>query len=180
MIDWAALASRWGLDGSEPGQRIHRKPPADGVVDTALDSRALKRLANGRRTTATITGMERVLALGMPTLNWDIQLQLDDGSTATARKDEVPPYAWWSAAVGASVPVAVDEQRPVEGLDRLAGGRRGRGVECGEADAPPAASIAAEVEQGSGEAARTAVAGAGRSAGPTPRRRSPPHVTWVR
>lgn len=110
VIDWPALAQRCGLAGPEPRQQLHGSPPADGILDTAHPNPVLRRLERGRRTTATITALDRVVVLGMPTVNWDVHLLLEDGTAATIAKDEVPPYAWFAAAAGAVVPVAVDER----------------------------------------------------------------------
>jgi hypothetical protein len=83
-------------------------PPADGIVDTALDARVQRHLKKWLPTPATIVSVQRCTMLGMPTLNWDVELRLPDGRSAMSTRDEVPSYAQWDAAPGAVVPAVID------------------------------------------------------------------------
>ena len=67
-----------------------RKPPADGVVDTALDARVQRHLKKWLPTPATIVAVQRCTMMGMPTLNWDVELRLPGERTAVSTRDEVP------------------------------------------------------------------------------------------
>lgn len=108
VIDWSTLATTWGLSGDAPGQRPQRDAPPDGIDERSLTDPERKLLEGGRRTTVTLVGLERVYVLGMPTLNWDVQVRLEDGVSTTVKADEVPPYAWWIARPGAVLPVVVN------------------------------------------------------------------------
>jgi hypothetical protein len=112
VLDWAALCARWGVDPSDVVQRTQRKDRPDGIVDRAVDVRTERRLAKRPRTTGTITDLRRVTILGMASSNWDIDLQLADGTRARSPKDSVRVYAKWVAAPGSVVPVAVDPAQP--------------------------------------------------------------------
>ena len=184
-IDWSAMAARWGIDAAEPGQRRHRKHPPEGIDDRDHPNATLRLLEHGRRSSATISSLERVFALGMPTVNWDLHLTLEDGSTAVRRKEEVPPFAWWCTAPEVRVEVAVDDRDPsrvaVDWAVLVQGAAPGR-VE----DAPPPNTLAAEVEAGL-RAAPTTTLDAGPSEDPRQtiaRTRDVGHVdatlrTWV-
>lgn len=152
VIDWPALAAGWDVVGAEPSQEIRsRKLPAEGIVDTSHLSKTLKLLERGRRTTATITSLERVSVLGMATVNWDMVLTLPDGTTATRRKEEIPPYAWWYTGVGTQVEVAVDEKDPSKvAIDWPALVLPTAGSVTAD-ERPPAGSVAAEVEASFGQ-----------------------------
>jgi hypothetical protein len=144
-LDWVAMCQAWGLDPSDVTQRLHRKPPDDGVLDTALDARVQKRLERGTRTTGTITALRRVSVLGMAADNWDVDLQLADGTVATSPKDAIPAYARWYAAPGLEVPVAVDPKDPAKAsIDWPAVAVAAAGSVRFD-EAPPAGSAAAEV-----------------------------------
>lgn len=145
VIDWPSLAARWNLGDGAPGQRTRRKVPADGVTDEALTSAAARALERGRRTTATIVALDRVMMLGLPTLNWDVHLRLDDGATVTSRKDQVPPYAWWLASSGALVPIGVDPRDPTRGAVDWAALTNAAAGPVGLDDQPPPGSIAEQV-----------------------------------
>ena len=77
-------------------------------MDTALDARVQRHLKKWTPTEATIVSLQRRTMMGMPTLNWDVELQLADGRTSMSTGDEVPSYAQWYAAPGAVVPVVID------------------------------------------------------------------------
>lgn len=161
VIDWPALTARWGVDAAEPGQRRHRKHPAEGITDRDHTNATLKLLDRGRRSTATIASLERVVVLGMPTVNWDVALTLEDGSTARRAKEEVPPFAWWYTAPGVRVEVAVDDEDPSRvAVDWAALALAAAGSVRAE-EAPPPGSLAAEVEAGLAAAAPTTAVGAG-------------------
>jgi hypothetical protein len=49
-LDWDAMAEAWGIDGASLSQDSLRRPPDDGVVDTALDARVQRHLAKWTRT----------------------------------------------------------------------------------------------------------------------------------
>lgn len=164
-IDWQALTARWGIDAAEPGQRRHRSHPPEGIDDRDHPNATLRLLERGRRTTATIAALERVFVLGMPTVNWDVHLTLEDGSTALHRKEEVPPFAWWYTAPGVRVEVAVDEGDP----SRVAVDWAALALAAGPPrvdDAPPPGTLAAEVEAGLAAATPTTPVGAGPSEDP--------------
>ncbi len=108
ILDWAAMAAAWGLDDDFLAQDALRKPPADGLVDTALDARVQRHLKKWSPVSAGIVSLTRKNVLGMPTLNWDVELELADGSRALSKNDEVPSYAQWWAAPGTVVPAVVD------------------------------------------------------------------------
>ena len=146
VIDWSSLASTWGLSDGAPGQRPQRDAPTDGIDERSLTSHQRKLLTQGRRTTGTITGLERCSVLGLPTLNWDVQLRLEDGTATTVRGDEVPPYAWWIARPGAVLPVAVepDDSSKVV-VDWAQATVTASSVPLGLDDQPPEGSIGAAV-----------------------------------
>jgi hypothetical protein len=108
IFDWPAMAAAWGIDDDFLGQDALRKPPADGLVDSALDARVQRRLKKWSPVSAKILSVTRTTAMGLPTLNWDVELELLDGSHALSKRDEVPSYAQWWAAPGAIVPAVVD------------------------------------------------------------------------
>lgn len=146
VIDWPILAATWGLTDGEPGQRPQRTAPADGLREGALTGPVLRALERGRRTMATIVALDRVTVLGMPTINWDVTLRLEDGTTLTCPEDKVPPYAWWSAFPGAEVPVGIDPKDPTRAaVEWPAVALIARTEPVGIHDVPPAGSIAEEV-----------------------------------
>jgi hypothetical protein len=145
VFDWAAMAAAWGLDPGSPNQKSRRKAPADGIEDSALDSRVQRRLKKWHADTATVVSVERCTAFGMATENWDVHLRLADGRTAMSAKDHVPFYAHWYAVPGASVPVAVDPGGPGQAVvDWVAVALAGTGQgPVAFDDPPPPGSIAA-------------------------------------
>jgi hypothetical protein len=107
VLDWPAMCALWGV-ADEPAQKRRRKPPENGVTDKAVDWADQRRLKKWTPRRATITGLSRRDSVMGPTLNFDVALQLDDGTQAVAGNTEIPFYAAWFAAPGAEVPVAVD------------------------------------------------------------------------
>jgi hypothetical protein len=87
---------------ADPGiaQKLRRKPPAEGVTDKTHKRRA-------PTTTAAIVRVTRRMSAFGPTEDFDIVLQLQDGTTVTA-KSEIPFYAAHRAVAGAEVPVALE------------------------------------------------------------------------
>src|SRR6478752_2091715 len=115
ILDWEAMRSAWGLEGQFLSQESLRKPPDDGIVDTGLDARVESHLKKWTPTEATIVAMQRCTVMGMLTLNWDIDLELADGTRCRSKRDEVPSYAQWYAVPGAVVPAVVNPKKPEEG-----------------------------------------------------------------
>lgn len=150
ILDWEAMRAAWGLDGQFLTQESLRKPPDDGIVDTALDSRVQRRLEQWTRTEATVVAIERRTSMGMPTLNWNIDLRLPDGSTARSTSDEVPTYAQWYAAPGAVVPAVVNPKNAGEASIDWPALALAQFDRAGFDDDPPDGSIAAELEAGRG------------------------------
>jgi hypothetical protein len=150
ILDWDAMADAWGLGDRSLFQESLRKPPPDGVEDTALDMRVERRLKKWAPTRATLASHARVSALGMPTLNWDLELRLPDGSTALVRKDEVPSYAQWFVAPGVDLPAVVDPKDPSRAAVDWPRFALDQFEHQGFDDDPPAGSIAAELEAARG------------------------------
>ena len=108
VFDWAAMAAAWGLDEESAGQDSLRKPPDDGIHDSALDARVQRHLKKWPPVSATIVSVTRTTMFGLQTVNFDVELELLDGSRSLSKRDEVPSYAQWWAAPGAVVPAVVD------------------------------------------------------------------------
>jgi hypothetical protein len=157
VLDWEAMRAAWDLGDQFLAQESIRRPPDDGIVDTALDARVQRHLKRWTPAEATITSLERRTVMGMPSLNWNIELRLADGSTAVSKSDEVPSYAQWYAAPGAVVAAVVDPKDtskasidwPAVALAELA--------EVAFDDDPPPGSIAAELEDSRGAGAVSAM-----------------------
>jgi hypothetical protein len=81
-------------------QKLRRKPPAEGVTDKTHKRRAAT-------TRGVIQSVSRRISAFGPTEDFDIVLQLQDGSTVTT-KSEIPFYAAGRAVPGAEVPVALE------------------------------------------------------------------------
>lgn len=163
VLDWQAMATAWGLGDGPLSQESLRRPPEDGVVDTALDARVQRRLRKWSPAAATIESLSRRSSFGVPTQNWDVTLRLGDGSVAVSGGDEVPSYAQWAAAPGVGVPVVVDPSDPSRAcIDWPAFVIAGADTADFDGD-PPAGSIAAEIE-----AARLGGATAAMSTPPPP------------
>jgi hypothetical protein len=116
VLDWDAMTTLWGIDAGMTTQRRQRKAPRDGIEEKALDMRVEKRLKTWTPGTATITRLEPVFAMGMATENWDVHLQLPDGTASLSARDNIPFYARWYAAPGTSVPVATDPADPTKAV----------------------------------------------------------------
>ena len=160
VLDWDAMARAWGLEGQFLSQESIRKPPADGVVDTALDARVQRHLKKWLPTEATIVSLQRCTTMGMPTLNWDVELRLADGRTAVSKRDEVPSYAQWDAAPGAVVPAVIDPKDPGRASIDWPAFALAQFDAVGFDDDPLPGSIAAEVEGARGTRDAPSVMGA--------------------
>ncbi len=150
VIDWPTMADAWGLDDGFVAQDSLRKPPDDGIVDTALDARVQRHLRKWTPTQATIISLTRRTVLGMATLNWDIELELADGSRALSKSDEIPTYAYWYAVAGAVIPAVVNPSEPSRASIDWPAFAQAQFDQVGFDDEPPAGSISADVEQGVG------------------------------
>ena len=148
ILDWPAMTAAWGRPDEVLAQDALKKPPADGVVDTALDARVQRHLQKWSPVSATIVGLIRTSAMGVPTLNWDIELELADGSHAVSRRDEVPSYAQWWVAPAAAVPAVVDPDDTSKASIDWPRFALARYEDVGFDDDPVAGSIAAELENG--------------------------------
>jgi hypothetical protein len=163
VLDWPAMAAAWGLGDGQLSQDSLRRPPDDGVIDTALDARVQRHLRKWTPTASTIESLSRRSMFGVPTQNWDITLRSADGSIAVSKADEVPSYARWAAAPGVSVPAVIDPSDPSRAaIDWPAFAIAGFDTAAFDDD-PPEGSIAAEIE-----AARPAGGVAAMSTTPTP------------
>jgi hypothetical protein len=146
ILDWNAMAVAWGLGDAFLTQDSIKKVPDDGILDMSLDARVQRHLKRWSPTEATIVALRRRSVLGVPTSNWDIDLQLSDGQPAVSSRDEVPSYAQWYAAPGAIVPAVIDPgDRSRASIDWTAFALS-RFATVGFDDAPPPGSIAAEFE----------------------------------
>jgi hypothetical protein len=143
VLDWPAMCARWGIS-AEPAQKRRRKPPPEGITDTAVDSGERRRLKKWTPRRATITGLtRRTTPFGLSD-NFDVALRLDDGAAATAARTEVPFYAGWLAAPGTEVPVCVDPKDPGKAVvDWAAAAREPIHRPGGLDDPPPEGSAAA-------------------------------------
>lgn len=163
VLDWPAMAAAWGLGDGQLSQDSLRRPPDDGVVDTALDARVQRHLRKWTPTASRIESLSRRSMFGVPTQNWDITLRCADGSIAVSKADEVPSYARWAAAPGVSVPAVVDpSDLSRASIDWPAFAIAGFDTAAFDDD-PPEGSIAAEIES-----ARLAGGVAAMSTTPTP------------
>jgi|GEM_PF-6600347 len=154
-IDPAAMSgSPWAP--SDEGRRS-RKVPDQGIDEKALNWNVLSRIKKWEPQTATVTAHERVTLMGVPTQNWDITVQLADGSHALIKRDEVPHYARWYVAPGEEIPVVVNPKSAGEAQGNwplLAEQRAARGGRWQEA--PPPGSIAEDLHTGAGSTPSTA------------------------
>ena len=132
------------LDLPDLAQGRLRKPPDDGIDDRALDGRVQKALKRWTPARARIVSVAQRTALGMPTRDFDVELELAGGGRCADRGHEVPFYAAWLAAPGAEVPVVVD---PGDGtravVDWPAAAREHADRPGTLADAPPDGGVAA-------------------------------------
>jgi hypothetical protein len=157
VLDWEAMRAAWDLGDQFLSQESIRRPPDDGVVDTALDARVQSHLKKWTPVQATITSLERRTVMGMPSQNWDIQLRLADGSTALSKSDEVPSYAQWFAAPGVAVAAVVDPKDPSKASIDWPAVALAQFADVGFDDDPPPGSIAAEIENSRGAGAASAM-----------------------
>lgn len=133
-----------GVPGApQDAGRTERKVPEQGIKESALNASVLKRFKKWTPETATVSSLERVSVMGMPTDNWHITLTRADGSTALVKKDYVPPYVRFFIAPGAEVPIVIDPKdagRAQINYPMLAEERAPKGGTW--KDRPPAGSIA--------------------------------------
>jgi hypothetical protein len=100
-----------GTSGTCCSTRCASRRP-DGIDDTAVNFDVRCHLKKWSPVSAGIVSITRKIVLGMPTLNWDVVLELADGSHARSKSDELPSYAQWWAAPGATVPAVVKPGDP--------------------------------------------------------------------
>jgi hypothetical protein len=127
----------------DPGRKKRGVPDA-GVDDKALDWRVQSRLKKWRPERGTIVSHERVTAIGILTDNWNIVVTKEDGSSASASRDNIPSYTRWFVHPGSEVPIVVDPGKPASmqiDWPLLAEERAGGSWD----DAPPEGSIAADL-----------------------------------
>lgn len=176
VFDWPAMTAAWG--GGDPffSQRPIRRPPEDGVDDSARDHRVQRRLTKWTRHEATIVGLERRHAMGMATENWDVSLRLADGRVATSQGDRVPVYAQWDAAPGVVVPIAIDPDDPQRAVVDWPAFAVARAGTVGFDDLPAAGGIAAALAAPGGVNTRVlgTIDAAGTFAPPPPPPGAPP------
>jgi hypothetical protein len=153
VLDWEAMRAAWDLGDQFLSQESIRRPPDDGIVDTALDARVQRHLKKWTPVEATITSLERCSVMGMPTLNWNIELRLADGGTAVSKSDEVPSYAQWYAVPGAVVAAVVDSKDTSRASIDWPAVALGQVADVGFDDDPPPGSVAAELERSRGAGA---------------------------
>ena len=136
VLDWPAMCALWGV-ADEPGQKRRRKPPANGVTDTAVDWAAQRRLKKWTPRRAMITALSGRDGVMGASLKFDVALRLDDGAQAVAGNTEIPFYAAWLAAPGAEVPIAVDPNDPAKAVVDWAAAANEPGRPPGRLDDPP-------------------------------------------
>lgn len=141
-LDWEVMSSAWRLPDGVFVQESLRRPPADGVVDDALDER-VRRWAP---TSATIVAMRR----GTSAATWDVDLRLADGRLSRCAGDGVPAYAQWHAAPGAVVPAVADPDEPGAAAIDWPAFALAHADDAGFDDDPPPGSIAAILERATG------------------------------
>jgi hypothetical protein len=147
IFDWAAMAAAWALDEESAGQDALRKAPDDGISDSALDARVQRHLRKWSPVSATILSVTPTTMFGLRTMDFDVDLELADGTHALSKRDDVPSYAQWWAAPGVTVPAVVDpEKTTVASVDWPAFALSKRD-EVGFDDDPIEGSIAALLEQ---------------------------------
>ena len=147
VFDWAAMAAAWELDEDSAGQDSLRKPPDDGIHDSALDARVQRHLRKWSPVSATIASVTRTTMFGLQTINFDVELELPDGSRSLSKRDEVPSYAQWWAAPGAVVPAVVDPSDTTKASVDWPAFALGKVDDVGFDDEPIDGSIAAVLEQ---------------------------------
>jgi hypothetical protein len=147
VLDWPAMTAAWGIPDEDLLQHGVRKPPPDGIDDTAVNFDVRRHLKKWSPVSATIVSVTRKIVFGLPTLNWDVVLELADGSHALSKSDELPSYAQWWAAPAAVVPAVVKPDDPSKANIDWPTFALQHVDEVGFDDDPVAGSVAAELEQ---------------------------------
>ena len=147
VLDWPAMCARWGI-ANEPAQKRRRKPPAEGVIDKAIEWGAERRLKKWTPARATIRAITRRTGAMGVTDNFDVALELAGGGRALASNTEIPFYAAWLAAPGAEVPVCVDPKDPAKAVVDWAAAANEPGRSPGRLDDPPPDGSAAALFAG--------------------------------
>jgi hypothetical protein len=142
VLDWPAMLARWGIE-ADPIQKRRRKAPATGVVDKAVDWGEERKLKKWTPQRATIVELRRISNVFGMTDDFDVTLELADGSSAVAGRSHVPFYAGWLAAPGAEVPVCVDPKDAAKAVVDWAVAANEPGRPPGRLDDPPPAGSAA-------------------------------------
>lgn len=114
VLDFPAMAAGWGsrLDADSAAAQAPIGPPQDGINDRVLDARVVSALKRWTPARARIVAVRRRSLMGMATLNFDVDLELEGGARSADHAHEIPFYAAWLAAPGAVVPVVVDPDDP--------------------------------------------------------------------
>jgi hypothetical protein len=147
VVDPQAMAE--APDPPRDAGRRSRDVPDQGMDDKALDMSVLSRIKKWTPQDATVESFERMTVFGMPSENWTIVVTSSDGSRASVKKDEVPPYARWFVAPGAVVPVVIDPKNPSRAqIDWPQLAERAAVAGGAWQEEPPAGSIAARLLQG--------------------------------
>jgi hypothetical protein len=136
VLDWQAMCARWGI-AADPAQKRRRKAPAAGVVDDAVDLGDQRKLKKWTPRRAAIAGLSRRNSAFGVTDDFDVALEFDDGTRATAAKSHVPFYAGWLAVPGAKVPVGVDPGDPARAVVDWAAAANEPDRPPGRLDDPP-------------------------------------------
>jgi hypothetical protein len=152
VFDWEAMFAAWELGDRYVGQDSLRRVPDDGIEDTALDVRVQRHLRKWSPVRATVMSVTRTSMFGLQTVNFDVELELADGTHALSKRDNVPSYARWWAAPGAVVPAVVDPDDITRANVDWRAFALSKVEEVGFDDAPIEGSIAAVLEQPEPEA----------------------------
>ena len=145
VLDWPALCATWGLEEKTVAQRLLKKPPEDGVRERAVDMLDARRLKKWTPVRGTVVQIDRKTALGMPTQNFEIALDVEGARTVADQ--HVPFYASWLARPGAELPIAVDPDRPGRAkVDWEAAANEASAAHGALDDAPAEGSVAALYE----------------------------------
>jgi hypothetical protein len=147
VFDWEAMFAAWELGDRYVGQDSLRRVPDDGIDDTALDVRVQRHLRKWSPVRATVMSVTRTSMFGLQTVNFDVELELADGTHALSKRDNVPSYARWWAAPGAVVPAVVDPDDITRANVDWRAFALSKVEEVGFDDAPIEGSIAAVLEQ---------------------------------
>jgi hypothetical protein len=147
VFDWDAMTAAWELPDRYLGQDSLRKVPDDGIDDGALDVRVQRHLRKWSPVTATVMSVTRSTMFGLQTVNFDVELELADGSHALSKRDNVPSYARWWAASGAVVPAVVDPDDTTKANVDWRAFALGKVDQVGFDDDPIEGSIAAVLEE---------------------------------